>query len=103
MTAIEDAKKHAQDLVGRYGLGNPALDLGGSVPEDRIRGYKKLLRLSRARDMQDRVTGTLGWDDLLLEELLEVFTSDTDAERYSELIQLAGTSLVYAEAVKRRR
>lgn len=47
--------------------------------------------------------GTLTWDGILAEELAEACAADTDANRITELIQVAAVAVSWAQAIRRRR
>lgn len=101
MSAIDDARVHQEILTARFG-GQDLPDVGGGDPARRLAVYREELARVRGEDRADRDAGTLGWDTLLHEELLEAITAVDDEHRYDELIDLIGAALCWADALRRR-
>lgn len=102
MSALDDVDQHLAHLWEKYG-DQDLPDIGGRNPVDRLKDYQTSLLRARADDAAGRGGGSLGWDTLLIEEVLEVITASSNEERYAELIDLAGGALAYAEVVKLRK
>lgn len=98
---LADVVSHRRWQVDKFGR-EDLRDIGGMFPGDALDKYRRLLASARERDARQRNNGTLGWPTLIEEEVYEAFTAPTDAERYTELIQVAATVIAWAEALRAR-
>lgn len=91
----QDAKwgpQDHQDLSG--GVGNRELwqDL-----------WARELVEARGNEAVMRDSKKLGWDLILLEEVFEALSADTEDERIEELIQVVAVGVAWIEAIQRRQ
>lgn len=92
--ACGEAVAEAMRSLKRFGV----QDLGNGTPK-----FKLLADQKKQENAVLEESGLLSWSDVLEEETLEAFTETDNELLYKELVQVAAVSLLWCEALKRKR